>query len=158
VLHVHLPTRARHRRNMLCCLLLRVLQVLLPVYGSSCLVAVLVHRRGHAVGRCVFKLYGLMPLLLRDHSKSLTLYRCGCGACMRCTRMSWLAGRCKCSSRSAGFYGAQLARFRCWKACACMNAASSRLQLFRSMATHARQLQLPHARFRLSRHGLRHAT
>jgi hypothetical protein len=52
------------------------LQVLLPVYGSSCLVAILVHRRGHVVGRCVFKLYGLMPLLLRDHSKSLTLYRC----------------------------------------------------------------------------------
>jgi hypothetical protein len=56
-------------------LLLHVLQVLLPVYGSSCLVAVLVHRRGHVVGRCVFKLYGLLPLLLRDHSKSLTLYR-----------------------------------------------------------------------------------
>jgi hypothetical protein len=61
-------------------LLRSVLQVLLPVYGSSCLVAVLVHRRGHVVGRCVFKLYGLMPLLLRDHSKSLTLYRCGAAA------------------------------------------------------------------------------
>lgn len=49
-------------------------QVLLPVYGSSVLVSVLVHKRGHVVGRCVFKLYGLLPLLLRDHSKSLTLY------------------------------------------------------------------------------------
>lgn len=51
-------------------------QVLLPVYGSSCLVAILMHRRGVVVGRCVFKLYGLMPLLLRDHTKTLTLYRC----------------------------------------------------------------------------------
>lgn len=50
-------------------------QVLLPVYGSSVVVALLLHRRGHAVGRCVFKLYGLLPLMLRDHTKTLTLYR-----------------------------------------------------------------------------------
>jgi hypothetical protein len=67
---------------MLClCICCCLLQVLLPVYGSSSLVSILVHRRGHVVGRCVFKLYGLMPLLLRDHSKSLTLYRCADG-CM----------------------------------------------------------------------------
>lgn len=53
-------------------------QVLLPVYGSSCLVALVLHRRSAVVGRCVFRLYGLLPLLLRDYSKSLTLYRCVC--------------------------------------------------------------------------------
>lgn len=60
--------------------------MLLPVYGSSVLVSVLVHKRGHVVGRCVFKLYGLLPLLLRDHSKSLTLYRCGAHSqgCLGC--------------------------------------------------------------------------
>jgi hypothetical protein len=54
-------------------------QVLLPVYGSSCLVALVLHRRSSVVGRCVFRLYGLLPLLLRDYSKSLVLYRYGAG-------------------------------------------------------------------------------
>lgn len=56
-------------------------QVLLPVYGSSCLVALVLHRCSAVVGRCVFRLYGLLPLLLRDYSKSLTLYRCVGGGC-----------------------------------------------------------------------------
>jgi hypothetical protein len=52
-------------------------QVLLPVYGNSCLVALVLHRRSTVVGRCVFRLYGLLPLLLRGFDKTLTLYRWG---------------------------------------------------------------------------------
>lgn len=55
--------------------LLHCVQVLLPVYGSSCLVALVLHRRSSVVGRCVFRLHGLLPLLLRDYTKSLVLYR-----------------------------------------------------------------------------------
>ena len=58
-------------------LLLLLLQVLLPVYSSSCLVALVLHRRSSVVGRCVFRLHGLLPLLLRGYSKSLVLYRWG---------------------------------------------------------------------------------
>lgn len=51
-------------------------QVLLPVFGSSSLVSIVLHRKGTVIGRSVFKLFGLLPLLLRDHTKTLTLYRC----------------------------------------------------------------------------------
>lgn len=47
----------------------------MPVYDSSCLVALVLHRRSSVVGRCVFRLYGLLPLLLRQYTKTLTLYR-----------------------------------------------------------------------------------
>ena len=50
-------------------------QVLLPVYDSNVLVAMVLHKRSAVLGRCVFKIYGLMPLLIKEHIKSLTLYR-----------------------------------------------------------------------------------
>eukprot|EP00879_Flechtneria_rotunda_P021224 GHRR01022357.1.p1 GENE.GHRR01022357.1~~GHRR01022357.1.p1 ORF type:complete len:1088 (+),score=434.44 GHRR01022357.1:237-3500(+) len=49
-------------------------QVLIPVYSSSLLMSIVLHKRSHVAGRCVFKLYGLLPLLVRKHTKSLTLY------------------------------------------------------------------------------------
>jgi hypothetical protein len=50
-------------------------QVLLPVYGTSALISLVLHRRGSVLGRCTFKLYGLLPLLIRSHTKALTLHR-----------------------------------------------------------------------------------
>jgi hypothetical protein len=61
--------------SCVCCCVHVAVQILLPVYGSSCLVALVLHRRSSVVGRCVFRLYGLLPLLLRDYNKSLVLYR-----------------------------------------------------------------------------------
>jgi hypothetical protein len=98
-----------HRVTQSVCLCERVsllAQVLLPVYGSSCLVALVLHRRSAVVGRCVFRLYGLLPLLLRDYSKSLTLYRCVLGGrlCVADLGESMLCFHCcvqlcKCSQR-----------------------------------------------------------
>lgn len=62
--------------RVLCHAVLCHVQVLLPVYSSSGVVALVLHRCSKVVGRCVFRLYGLLPLLLRDYSKSLVLYRC----------------------------------------------------------------------------------
>jgi hypothetical protein len=61
-----------------CFVLMLLCQVLIPVYGSSCLVALVLHRSSSVVGRCVFRLYGLLPLLLRNYTKSLVMYRCVC--------------------------------------------------------------------------------
>jgi hypothetical protein len=52
-----------------------MLQVLLPVYDASCLVALVLHNGERTVGRRMLRLHGLLPLLLRQYSKSLLLFR-----------------------------------------------------------------------------------
>lgn len=53
-------------------------QVLLPMYDTKGLVALVLHNGERTVGRCMLRLHGLLPLLLRQYNKSLLLFRCGC--------------------------------------------------------------------------------
>jgi hypothetical protein len=63
-----------------------LVQVLLPAYDASSLVALVLHSGERTVGRCMLRLHGLLPLLLKRYSKSLSLFRWGLhvGMYMQC--------------------------------------------------------------------------
>jgi hypothetical protein len=51
------------------------LQILFPVYTTNASFFLVVHRRGAVTGRLSFRIAGLLPLIGREHAKSLPLYR-----------------------------------------------------------------------------------
>ena len=51
------------------------LQVVVPLYGNSTTINVVLHRKGNVLGRLVCRLQGVLPLLLRSHPVTLQMYR-----------------------------------------------------------------------------------